>query len=125
MGESAHSFGPRESQWPQKCAKEVLLECGFGAVAVAPTASVLTALELMEKEAVQVLVVKRSGWLVGIFTERDYAAKVVLTDQSSADRRKAYLGRLSGAFCTIIGHLRRPSSRRQLWHWSLCSRPPS
>lgn len=84
MKEPAYSFGPRESQWPQKSVRDVLLQKGFGVPSLPPTASVLQALEVMESERAPAVVVTKNGWLVGIFTEKDYATRVVLSDLSAA-----------------------------------------
>jgi len=87
MTEPAYSFGPRESQWPQKSVRDLLLQKGFGVVAVSPSVTVLETLEVMENENVSVVVVTRNGWLVGIFTERDYVTRVVSSDQAASTMR--------------------------------------
>ena len=87
MTEPAYSFGPRESQWPQKSVRDVLLQKGFGVPNLAPTATVLEALEVMESEQAPAVVVTKNGWLVGIFTEKDYATRVVLSDECAASLR--------------------------------------
>lgn len=50
---------------------------------VSPDSSVYDALELLEDKNVGSLVVVENGKLVGIFTERDYARKVILKGRSS------------------------------------------
>jgi CBS domain-containing protein len=50
---------------------------------VSPTSTVLEALTLMADENVGAVLVMNGDTLVGIFTERDYARKVVLKGKSS------------------------------------------
>ena len=52
---------------------------------VAPTDSVLTALQRMADKGIGALVVLQGQDIVGIFTERDYARKVVLHGRASGD----------------------------------------
>lgn len=52
---------------------------------VAPDDSVFTALELMAKNDIGALLVMRDGQLAGIFSERDYARKVILLGKSSKE----------------------------------------
>jgi CBS domain-containing protein len=53
--------------------------------AVPPDATVLDALGLMAEKNIGAVIVMSSGELRGIFTERDYARKVVLQGKSSRD----------------------------------------
>lgn len=52
---------------------------------VPPTATVFSAIELMSEKNIGGVVVIENGNLVGIFTERDYARKLVLKGKSSRD----------------------------------------
>lgn len=54
---------------------------------VPPEAKVFYALELMQQKNVGALVVVEGGKVVGVFSERDYARKIVLFDKSSRDTR--------------------------------------
>lgn len=63
-------------------AKQMLVS-GSEVFAVSPDTTVLDALRLMADKDVGAVVVLSSGRLVGIFTERDYARKVVLVGKAS------------------------------------------
>ena len=52
---------------------------------IAPHATVFEALQLMAEKNVGVLLVINAGEVVGIFSERDYARKVILKGKSSKD----------------------------------------
>ncbi|RZK57122.1 MAG: CBS domain-containing protein [Pedobacter sp.] len=52
---------------------------------VAPTTSVLDALQIMTDKNISALLIMIEDSLVGIFTERDYARKIVLQGKSSKD----------------------------------------
>ena len=52
---------------------------------VAPTDTVLTALKLMAEKGIGALLVMEGDKIAGIFTERDYARKMVLLGRSSGD----------------------------------------
>jgi CBS domain-containing protein len=52
---------------------------------VPPTATVFSAIELMSEKNIGGVVVIENGNLVGIFTERDYARKLILKGKSSRD----------------------------------------
>lgn len=54
---------------------------------VAPTDSVLQALQLMAQKGIGALLVMEAGEIAGIFTERDYARKVALQGRTSGDTR--------------------------------------
>ena len=55
------------------------------ALSVSPDDSVFTALELMAKHDIGAVLVMREGQLAGIFSERDYARKVILVGKSSKE----------------------------------------
>jgi len=52
---------------------------------VAPTDSVLRAIEIMATRHIGALLVMNQGTLAGIISERDYARKVILKNRSSHD----------------------------------------
>ena len=52
---------------------------------VTPDDSVFSALELMAKNDIGAVLVMRDGQLAGIFSERDYARKVILLGKSSKE----------------------------------------
>ncbi|MBI3526848.1 MAG: CBS domain-containing protein [Betaproteobacteria bacterium] len=54
-------------------------------ISVAPSATVLEALKVMAEKEIGAVVVLEDGHLVGIFSERDYARKVVLQGKASKD----------------------------------------
>lgn len=54
---------------------------------VTPDHSVFEALELMAKKDISAVLVIEGDRLVGIFTERDYARKIILQGRSSRDSR--------------------------------------
>jgi CBS domain-containing protein len=65
--------------------EQILKEKGPGLYSVGPEAAVLEALRLMAEKHVGALLVMRGTVLVGIFSERDYARKVVLMGRASSD----------------------------------------
>ncbi|MFK8031591.1 MAG: CBS domain-containing protein [Gammaproteobacteria bacterium] len=52
---------------------------------IEPSASVYNAIKLMAEKQIGALVVMDDDELVGIFSERDYARKIILKDRSSRD----------------------------------------
>lgn len=52
---------------------------------ITPEATVYAALALMAEHDIGALVVEKDGVVVGIFSERDYARKVILQGKSSRD----------------------------------------
>jgi CBS domain-containing protein len=63
--------------------KELLREKGHQIWTIAPEATVYDALELMAAKNIGSLVVVEHGDVAGVFTERDYARKVILEGRSS------------------------------------------
>jgi len=64
---------------------QLLREKGTDFWAVAPGSTVFKALELMEEKNIGAVLVMEEERLAGIFSERDYARKVVLAGKSSKD----------------------------------------
>ena len=64
---------------------DILKSKGGGLWSVSPRATVLESLEMMAAKDVGAVVVLDDGRLAGIFTERDYARKVVLAGRSSRE----------------------------------------
>lgn len=65
--------------------KHLLQKKGGIIHSVSPNSSVYDALEVLESKNLGALVVVEEGKLIGIFTERDYARKVVLKGRSSKE----------------------------------------
>ncbi|HVM60529.1 MAG TPA: CBS domain-containing protein [Verrucomicrobiae bacterium] len=63
--------------------KELLREKGSQVWSIGPQATVYDALQLMAAQNIGSLVVLEDGNVAGIFTERDYARKVILHGRSS------------------------------------------
>jgi CBS domain-containing protein len=55
------------------------------ALSVSPDDTVFSALELMAKHDIGAVLVMRDGQLAGIFSERDYARKIILLGKSSKE----------------------------------------
>ncbi len=62
---------------------QVLRKKGHGFHAIGPETSAYDALEIMAEKNVGALLVVECGRLVGVFSERDYARKVILRGRSS------------------------------------------
>ena len=71
--------------------RELLTIKGHDIWSIAPQAMAYEALQLMSEKDVGALLVVVKGKLVGIFSERDYARKVVLEGRSSRDTQVAQL----------------------------------
>jgi CBS domain-containing protein len=68
-----------------KTIKEILQAKSHKLLSISPDASVFDALKLMAEKEVGALVVLDGERLAGIFSERDYARKVILHGKSSKD----------------------------------------
>ncbi len=68
-----------------KLVSQLLTAKGHDVWSIAPDTTVLNALELMADRKVGALLVLDEDKLVGVFSERDYARKVVLKGKSSKD----------------------------------------
>jgi len=64
-------------------AGKILRQKGFGYHGIGPHATAFDALERMEEKNIGALMVVEEGKLIGVFSERDYARKVVLKGRSS------------------------------------------
>jgi CBS domain-containing protein len=64
-------------------AGQVLKAKGYGFHGIGPDATAYHALKLMEEKNVGALLVVEGGALLGVFSERDYARKVILRGRSS------------------------------------------
>ena len=65
--------------------RQLLDRKSSGIYSIRPDASVLEALELMAREDISSVLVTEGDALKGIFTERDYARKVILRGRNSRD----------------------------------------
>ena len=63
--------------------EQVLKKKGYGYTAIDHEATVYEALELMSKKNVGALPVMENGELIGVFSERDYARRVILHGRAS------------------------------------------
>jgi CBS domain-containing protein len=68
-----------------KTVKRILDEKGHDIYAVSPNTLVYDALKLMRDKDIGALLVLEGGKLAGIFSERDYARKVILQGKSSLE----------------------------------------
>jgi CBS domain-containing protein len=71
--------------------RQVLEAKGATALSLPPSATVYEALELMAKNDIGSVVVADGDCLLGMFTERDYARKLILQGRSSKDTRVSEL----------------------------------
>ncbi|MFZ6027814.1 MAG: CBS domain-containing protein [Chloroflexota bacterium] len=65
--------------------KQILQTKGDGVWSISPEASVFEALAMMAEKEIGALLVIDKGEVAGIFSERDYARKVILRGKSSKD----------------------------------------
>ncbi len=65
--------------------RDILKSKGKNVFAVTPKTTVYSALEMMVEKNVSSLMVTENEKLIGIFTERDYARKVILKGKSSRE----------------------------------------
>jgi CBS domain-containing protein len=75
--------------------KNILDAKGYSIFSVEPSTTVYHAIELMCEKNIGGLLIVENGKLAGIFTERDYARKLILKGKSSRD--------------TLIGELMTPN----------------
>jgi CBS domain-containing protein len=86
---SPHAAGPdppgseRSSQ--MKTVTDLLQTKGHGVWSVVPDASVYEALELMAAKDIGAVLVLEDGQVAGIFSERDYARKIILKGKASRE----------------------------------------
>ena len=85
MGERRNALMPSREARPMKTVKHLLRTKGNGVLSVAPDTAVFEALRLMAEKNVGAVLVLEGEKLVGIFSERDYARKVILKGKSSKE----------------------------------------
>jgi CBS domain-containing protein len=68
-----------------KTVRQVLRAKGSDVWAIHPDATVLDALQLLAEKDIGALMVLKDNFLTGIFSERDYARKVILKGKHSKD----------------------------------------
>ncbi|MBZ5495357.1 MAG: CBS domain-containing protein [Acidobacteriia bacterium] len=68
-----------------KTVRQILQAKGYDVWGVDPDSTVYDALKLMAEKNVGALLVLRGGLLIGIFSERDYARKMILKGKHSKD----------------------------------------
>ena len=70
-----------------KSVRQVLKDKGYSVETITPQASVYEALQKMANRELGALIVFEGGEICGLFSERDYARKVVLQGRFSRDTR--------------------------------------
>jgi CBS domain-containing protein len=68
-----------------KSVKHILQTKSAGIISLSGTSSVYEALEVMMENNISALLIIEDGMVQGIFTERDYARKIILQGKSSRD----------------------------------------
>jgi CBS domain-containing protein len=68
-----------------KTLKQLLDEKGRDVWSLAPDDTVFDAIKLMAEKGIGALAILKSGSLIGMITERDYARKVILKEKSSKE----------------------------------------
>jgi CBS domain-containing protein len=63
---------------------KILQSKNYGIISVPSSTAVIDALEIMAKNNIGSILVMEGGVFLGLFTERDYARKVILKDKSSS-----------------------------------------
>jgi CBS domain-containing protein len=63
---------------------KILQSKNYGIISVSSSTAVIDALEIMAKNNIGSILVMEGGVFLGLFTERDYARKVILKDKSSS-----------------------------------------
>jgi CBS domain-containing protein len=64
---------------------KILHSKNYGIISVPSSTAVIDALEIMAKNNIGSILVMEGGVFLGLFTERDYARKVILKDKSSSE----------------------------------------
>ncbi len=67
--------------------KDILDEKGYEVFAVDPETTVLEALRKMAGQNIGALLVMKDDKIIGVFSERDYARKIILKGKSSRDSK--------------------------------------
>jgi CBS domain-containing protein len=80
-----HRHGRRREGETMKTVQQLLEAKRYSVVSVSPDDTVLEALKVMAEKEIGAVIVIQNGHLVGIFSERDYARKVVLQGKASKD----------------------------------------
>ena len=68
-------------------ARQIIESKGSDVYSIAPDATVLDGLKVLDKARIGALPVVEKGRLVGIFSERDYARKIILEGKHSEETR--------------------------------------